>query len=738
MKTSPATSVSADTILEIISKAQHNSLHVYLIQGTSYGRALLQSRFDDLPKVVLQEGSDTLLERLLIALPGEKDFFPDFLPRTAKPCPCTLLISSRTAPELLPFLRHRLACRRHDGSELQLNFSAHTLTPFLEALSPQRAARFFGPTETLLWSEHDMHGEPHWHARSFPALTDETFQQTIKELEADPVWQLTDKEDLRFQKHYRERQIVNICRELLEDSAFRLRDLPDQEIMRQVDQTALLAGTYGLTFFINILFFCRQELTLFPGIHLHPKIAALFREPMQDPYYKNRVIQRVINNMREDLLRYSKEYLETSHYPVPEDTPATFEEETTRSCNLFRHALGALSMPAPWENKLLGKQDDAPDGFALLPATEKHDDSRKEIPACPPCGGVSSSAEELEQKLARFQYGLNCLSRPVFWGDRLRKQPSTAPIRACLDGFVLPALNLPTETPPAGRVGLMCLLHFRGGHLAAVQEGLCECIREYARLSDNMARCGKIAAGRVVLAGARGLTLPDEARIRKMQEQGKKEFSCLISSSATREDYERQPPACLLQARLHLNETPPRAGKKTRPAPPPVPLDGRISTLAVIFPPSLFLLDSRPLPFVTLLRRWCERLRPVCGTAGWGVAPVCEPTQAAAMRPFLLPHLRRFPGLSLLSSPDEASEEPSVSVNWLTILDEEQTARIGGPERLAALGRDCPIYDYPGGHIIQAGPRPELGDGNRGEIPRFYGMVRDLLRPLCPASALSV
>lgn len=514
MKTSPATSVSADTILEIISKAQHNSRHVYLIQGTSYGRALLRSRFDDLPKVILQEGSDTLLKRLLIALPGEKDFFPDFLPRTAKPCPCTLLISSRTAPELLPFLRHRLACRRNDGSELQLNFSAHTLSPLLEALSPQRAARFFGPTETLLWSEHDMHGEPHWHARSFPAQTDETFLQAIRELEADPVWQLTDKEDHSFQKHYRKRQIVNICRELLEDPAFRLRDLPDEEILRQVDQTALLAGTYGLSFFINILFFCRQELTHFPGIHLHPKIATLFREPMQDPYYKNRVIQRVINNMREDLLRYSKEYLETSRYPVPEDTLATFEEETTRSCNLFRQALGALSMPAPWENKLLGKQDDAPDGFALLPATEKHDDSREEIPACPPCGGASSSAEELEQKLTRFQYGLNCLSRPVFWGDRLRKQPSTAPIRACLDGFVLPALNLPPGTPPAGRVGLMCLLHFRGGHLAAVQEGLCECIREYARLSDNMARCGKIAAGRVMLAGARGLTLPDQARIR--------------------------------------------------------------------------------------------------------------------------------------------------------------------------------------------------------------------------------
>ena len=282
----------------------------------------------------------------------------------------------------------------------------------------------------------------------------------------------------------------------------------------------------------------------------------------------------------------------------------------------------------------------------------------------------------------------------------------------------------------------MCLLHFRGGHLAAVQEGLCECIREYARLSDNMARCGKIAAGRVMLAGARGLTLPDQARIRKIQEQGKKEFSCLISSSATREDYERQPPAGLLQARLHLNEMTPRAGKKTPPAPPPVPLDRSISTLAVIFPPSLFLLNAQPIPFIHLLCRWCERLQPVYGAAGWGIAPVCEPAQAAAMTPLLQPHLRRFPGLLPPPPLDGASAEPVAPVSWLTILDEEQSERIGGPERLAALGPDFPVMQYPGGHIIQAGPRPELGDGNKGKIPRHYDAVCDLLRPLATPQTL--
>lgn len=734
METSPATSVTADTILEIINKAQQSSRHVYLITCTHYARRLLQSLFEDMPKAVLLEKGDEFSDIVLIALPEETDFFAASLSWIAEFAPHALFLSSRTVSELSPFLRHRLVCRREDGFELQ-PFSACILGAFLEAISPQRAAQFFGPAETLLWPERDMHGKTCWRVHTFPALTDESFLLALKELDVHPVWQLTDREWNRFQERHREHLTVELYSELHADSAFLFRDLPDEEILRRIDKTVALAQALGLVFSINIRFFCHHELTQFPGLHLHPKIAALFRKPIRDPYYKNKVVQCAIDNMREELLRYSKEYLETSRYPVPEDTLATFEEETTRSCNLFRQALGAISLPVPWENRLLGNQNDAPDGFALLSETEKH--NQEDIPECPPCSGASSSAEELEQRLALFRYGLNRLSRPVSWDDRLWRQGATTPLNACLDGFTLPALDQPPGTPPAGRVGLMFLLHFRGGHLAAVQEGVCECIREYARLSDKTARCGKIAAGRVVLAGAKGLTLPDETRIHKMQEQGKKEFSCLISSSATREDYERRPPACLLQARLHLNETPPRAGKKTRPAPPPVPLDGRISTLAAIFPPSLFLMDSRPLPFVTLLRRWCERLRPVCGTAGWGIAPVCEPVQAAAMRPFLLPHLRRFPGLSQLSSPDEASAEPDVSVNWLTMLDEEQTARISGPERLAALGPDFPVISYPGGHIIQAGPRPELGDGNRGEVPRFYADVQELLRPLAPTSAFS-
>lgn len=106
------------------------------------------------------------------------------------------------------------------------------------------------------------------------------------------------------------------------------------------------------------------------------------------------------------------------------------------------------------------------------------------------------------------------------------------------------------------------------------------------------------------------------------------------------------------------------------------------------------------------------------------------------MTPLLQPHLRRFPGLLPPPPLDGASAEPVAPVSWLTILDEEQSERIGGPERLAALGPDFPVMQYPGGHIIQAGPRPELGDGNKGKIPRHYDAVCDLLRPLATPQTL--
>ncbi|WP_128293465.1 type VI immunity family protein [Afifella aestuarii] len=56
---------------------------------------------------------------------------------------------------------------------------------------------------------------------------------------------------------------------------------------------------------------------------------------------------------------------------------------------------------------------------------------------------------------------------------------------------------------------------------------------------------------------------------------------------------------------------------------------------------------------------------------------------------------------------------------------------LGGEERLAeVLGPSCPIHDYDGGIVVQAGPEPQLGDINRGLVLDDYRRVSQALAPI--------
>lgn len=105
------------------------------------------------------------------------------------------------------------------------------------------------------------------------------------------------------------------------------------------------------------------------------------------------------------------------------------------------------------------------------------------------------------------------------------------------------------------------------------------------------------------------------------------------------------------------------------------------------------------------------------------------------MRPLIAPYLLRFPGLGWI--PDaffsffmDKFTEHSTDINRLTIISEELASRIGGIEKIMTLGKDCPIAEYPGGYVIQAGERPEYGDMEKGDSLPLYGRVQNMLRPL--------
>lgn len=304
-----------------------------------------------------------------------------------------------------------------------------------------------------------------------------------------------------------------------------------------------------------------------------------------------------------------------------------------------------------------------------------------------------------------------------------------------LDGFVLPASEGLRKyvgiTEPVGRVGLTCMFYFRGGHLPEIQANACECIREYARILGKEARCCLIPSGRLVLAGKKGLPLMDEKQVSQLQEEGDWEADFLISSNATFEEFDRWPPTCMLRVGLYLNKGLRLYWKNPPGTPSDIPLDRQVSYLFASFAPSLFLLEEPPIPFADLVLKWCQALRPVNGTAGWGITRACDVLYAESVRPFIAPYLLLNPGLDM-PNPFFAENftEHIANISWLTMINEELAARIGGPERLMSLGEDFPVRDYPGGYVIQAGPRPELGDREKGDIPKFYATVQELLRPL--------
>ena len=61
-------------------------------------------------------------------------------------------------------------------------------------------------------------------------------------------------------------------------------------------------------------------------------------------------------------------------------------------------------------------------------------------------------------------------------------------------------------------------------------------------------------------------------------------------------------------------------------------------------------------------------------------------------------------------------------------------AKLGGADAvlaaLAALDSRFVVYRFEGGVMIQAGPRPELGDGERDIWPELYVKLAKYLKPI--------
>lgn len=134
-----------------------------------------------------------------------------------------------------------------------------------------------------------------------------------------------------------------------------------------------------------------------------------------------------------------------------------------------------------------------------------------------------------------------------------------------------------------------------------------------------------------------------------------------------------------------------------------------------------------------LVLELCGHLSPVHGYGGLGLMESFDMGVESNFQPAVYAIARRFPGLEVdrPSSHSRYLRDAIKGVNWLTLVGEPFLPRLGGLSALeAALGADIEVKKYPGGVLIQAGPRPRMGDANDCRIPEPYRRVARALRPI--------
>ncbi len=159
--------------------------------------------------------------------------------------------------------------------------------------------------------------------------------------------------------------------------------------------------------------------------------------------------------------------------------------------------------------------------------------------------------------------------------------------------------------------------------------------------------------------------------------------------------------------------------------------DGNPGYFQVYLPLTWF--AEHPGTFQEFVLSFAKRLRPLSGYAGIGIQ---EPLDLGARGPYwaiVRQIAERFPGLEIESSAMDTNHvsEGIKGVNWLTLLGDRWVQQIGGLDYLRIrLGGDFKLTPYDGGVMIQAGPKPQVGDVLRSRWPQHYVALAKVLKPI--------
>jgi hypothetical protein len=157
--------------------------------------------------------------------------------------------------------------------------------------------------------------------------------------------------------------------------------------------------------------------------------------------------------------------------------------------------------------------------------------------------------------------------------------------------------------------------------------------------------------------------------------------------------------------------------------------DGGLGFLHVSFPLLWFTEDRDTFPDYVL--KLCQRVRPLSGYAGIGILESHDGYARDEYQPVVREFAERFPGLEIESRAGHTNHLRTgiKGVNWLTILGDRWLKEMGGIDHLRIhLDESFGFYPYDGGLIIQAGPKPQIGDVQANRWPQHYVTLAKVLK----------
>jgi hypothetical protein len=143
--------------------------------------------------------------------------------------------------------------------------------------------------------------------------------------------------------------------------------------------------------------------------------------------------------------------------------------------------------------------------------------------------------------------------------------------------------------------------------------------------------------------------------------------------------------------------------------------------------------SGRSFTFADYVLSVCKRLRPLSGYAGIGVIEHSDGFISDEFQPIVREIAERFPALEIESRIGHIDylRHGIKGVNWLTVLGDRWLAEMGGVEPIrAALDDSFIFYPYEGGVVIQAGPKPQIGDVQADLWPAHYIKLAKVLKKI--------